>query len=75
MKTIAFLYNVRHQYPDPKDYRDQLQGDFDDPITIKWQIKHLRNLGFKIFSYRSRRKSLSKTLSVKKQNRPSFQYC
>jgi len=49
MKTIAFLYNVRHQYPDPKDYRDQLQGDFDDPITIKWQIKHLRNLGFKIF--------------------------
>ena len=47
-KTIAFLYNVRHFYLDVNDYRNQLEADFDDPITTKWQIKHLRNLGFKI---------------------------
>ncbi|KKP35689.1 MAG: D-alanine-D-alanine ligase [Candidatus Roizmanbacteria bacterium GW2011_GWA2_32_13] len=49
VKTIAFLYNVRHKYPDPKDYLNQVEeGDFDDPETIKWQIKHLGNLGYRI---------------------------
>lgn len=47
-KTLAFLYNVRHKYLDVKDYRNQLEADFDDPITTKWQIRHLKNLGFKI---------------------------
>lgn len=46
--NIAFLYNVRHFYLDVNDYRNQLEADFDDPITTKWQIKHLKNLGFKI---------------------------
>lgn len=46
--NIAFLYNVRHEYLDVNDYRKQLEADFDDPITTKWQIKHLENLGFKI---------------------------
>lgn len=48
IKTLAFLYNVRHKYLDVNDYHNQLEADFDDPITTKWQIKHLENLGFKI---------------------------
>jgi D-alanine-D-alanine ligase len=48
IKTIAFLYNVRHNYLDINDYHNQLEADFDDPITTKWQIKYLENLGFKI---------------------------
>ena len=48
IKTIAFLYNVRHKYPDPRDSRTQLEVDLDDPITTKWQIKHLENCGYKV---------------------------
>jgi D-alanine-D-alanine ligase len=40
-RTIAFLYNVRHQYPDPNDPKTQLEADFDDPSTIKSIIEHL----------------------------------
>lgn len=47
--NIAFLYNVRRHYPDPKNYLNQVEeGDFDDPETIRWQIKHLNNLGHRI---------------------------
>lgn len=45
--NLAFLYNVRHVYPDSVDPRVQLEADFDDPRTIEWIIKHLNNLGFK----------------------------
>lgn len=48
MKTIVLLYNQRHIYPDPDDPRTQLEADFDDPATTKWQIKHLKNLGYKV---------------------------
>ena len=47
-KTIAFLYNVRHKYPDPKDPRTFLEADFDDPQTISFIAKHLRNLGYSV---------------------------
>ncbi len=65
MKTIAFLYNVRHRYPDPKDYHNQLQGDFDDLITIKWQIHHLKNLGFKIIPIEADEKAYLKLYRLK----------
>jgi D-alanine-D-alanine ligase len=42
-RTVAFLYNVRHQYPDPNDPKTQLEADFDDPSTIKSIIEHLEN--------------------------------
>ena len=47
-KTIAFLYNVRHKYPDPEDPRTFLEADFDDPQTISFIAKHLRNLGYSL---------------------------
>lgn len=46
--TIAFLYNIRHLYPDPDDPRSHLEADFDDPGTIKWIIRHLKRAGFAV---------------------------
>jgi len=67
IKTVVFLYNVRHIYPDPNDYRNQLEGDFDDPITIKWQIKHLRNLGFKVYPIEADEKAYFKLYRLRKK--------
>lgn len=46
--TVAFLYNVRHTYPDPKVLKTQLEADFDDPETIRFIIKHLKQCGFAV---------------------------
>lgn len=46
--TVAFLYNVRHVYPDPKVLRTQLEADFDDPKTIRLIVKHLKQCGFTV---------------------------
>ncbi len=47
-KTLAFLYNIRHQYPDPNDPATQLETDFDDPATIETMISHLEALRFEV---------------------------
>ena len=48
IKTLAFLYNVRQHNPDPNNPESHLDVDFDDPLTIKWIIKHLKNIGYKV---------------------------
>ncbi|MCS7093369.1 MAG: ATP-grasp domain-containing protein [Patescibacteria group bacterium] len=45
---IVLLYNNRHSYPDPNDYRNQLEADFDDPETTEWQIRYLKRSGFEV---------------------------
>jgi D-alanine-D-alanine ligase len=45
---IAFVYNVRHQYPDPEDLRSQEETDFDDPATIETMVGHLRACGYEV---------------------------
>jgi D-alanine-D-alanine ligase len=40
--NLAFIYNVRHQYPDPNDPRSQLETDFDDQKTIDTMVTHLK---------------------------------
>lgn len=67
MKTIAFLYNIRHQYPDPQDYRIQLEADFDDPQTTKAQIKHLANCGFKVLPIEADEKAYFKLYRFRKK--------
>lgn len=47
-KYLAFLYNVRHNYPDPNDPKTYLEADFDDPDTIEYFIKHLKACGYKV---------------------------
>ena len=63
--NIVFLYNVRHFYLDPKDYRNQLEADFDDPITTRWQIKHLKNLGFNIIPIEANEKAYLKLYKLR----------
>jgi hypothetical protein len=40
MDTLAFLYNIRHLYPNPNDPQTFLEADFDDQPTIDWIIKY-----------------------------------
>jgi len=47
-KKLAFLYNVRHKYPDPKNPATFNETDFDDPATIDSIVKHIKNIGFDI---------------------------
>jgi D-alanine-D-alanine ligase len=64
---IALLYNIRHIYPDPKNFQNQTEADFDDPITIKWQIKHLKNLGFEVFPIEADEKAYLNLYRLKKK--------
>jgi D-alanine-D-alanine ligase len=52
-KKLAFIYNVRHKYPDPKDPKTFNEADFDDPPTIDSMVRHLKNIGFDILSIES----------------------
>ena len=47
-KKLAFLYNVRHKYPDPKNPATFNETDFDDPETIEAIVKHLKNICFDV---------------------------
>ncbi len=65
--NIAFLYNVRHSYSDSTDYKNQLDRDFDDPVTTKWQIKHLKSLGFNILPIEANEKAYFKLFRLRKK--------
>lgn len=45
---LAFVYNIRHNYPDPNNEKTQLEADFDDPETIEAMIKHMKKCGFEV---------------------------
>ncbi|MFA5770408.1 MAG: ATP-grasp domain-containing protein [Patescibacteria group bacterium] len=63
--NIAFLYNVRHRYPDPKKPKTLREADFDDPETTKLQIKYLKKLGYKIFPIEANEKAYFKLYRLK----------
>jgi D-alanine-D-alanine ligase len=63
--NIAFLYNVRHRYPDPKNPKTLREADFDDPETTELQIKYLRKLGYKIFPIEADEKAYLKLYRLK----------
>jgi len=67
MITVAFVYNVRHSYPDPKDPRTLKEIDFDDPETTKLQIKYLRKLGFKVIPIEADQEAYLKLYRLKKK--------
>ena len=52
-KKLAFIYNVRHKYPDPENAATFNEADFDDQDTIDLFIKHLKNLGFDVLPIES----------------------
>lgn len=57
--NIAFLYNVRRSGRDSRD--------FDDPITTKWQIKHLKSLGYGILPIEANEKAYFKLFRLRKK--------
>lgn len=65
--NIAFLYNVRHTNKDSTDFKSQLDRDFDDPITTKWQIKYLRSLGHTITPIEANEKAYFKLFRLRKK--------
>lgn len=65
--TVAFLYNIRHVYPDPNDPRSQLEADFDDPETIDGICKHLRSAGFKVIPIEANEQAYLKLSEHKKE--------
>ncbi|MFH1565409.1 MAG: D-alanine--D-alanine ligase [bacterium] len=56
-QTIAFLYNIRHTYPDANDPRTQLEADFDDPAVIKFMIQYLENCGYNLIPIEANEKA------------------
>ncbi|MBU5689380.1 MAG: ATP-grasp domain-containing protein [Candidatus Aenigmarchaeota archaeon] len=74
VKTIGFIYNVRHKYPDPNDPRAQLETDFDDPETIEWMIKHLEKIGFKVIAIEANEDAYEKLKKNKKNIDLVFNY-
>ncbi|MEK7597665.1 MAG: D-alanine--D-alanine ligase [Patescibacteria group bacterium] len=65
--NIAFLYNVRHNFLVSSNYRNQLEGDLDDPVTTKWQIKHLKSLGHNILPIEANEKAYFKLFRLRKK--------
>ena len=63
--NIAFLYNVRHRYPDPKKPKTLREADFDDPETTELQIKYLKKLGYKIFPIEANEEAYFKLYRLK----------
>lgn len=64
-KTIAFIYTLRHLYPDPNNPKSQLEADYDDEITINWMINHLKNLNFDVLPIESNEKAYLKLFENK----------
>ncbi|RJQ37578.1 ATP-grasp domain-containing protein [Candidatus Microgenomates bacterium] len=63
--NIAFLYNVRHRYPDPKKPKTLREADFDDPETTELQIKYLKKLGYKVYPIEANEEAYFKLYKLK----------
>ncbi len=74
VKNIAFIYNVRHKYPDPNDPRAQLETDFDDPETIEWMIKHFKKTGYNVIPIEANEDAYEKLKKNKKKIDLVFNY-
>jgi D-alanine-D-alanine ligase len=72
--TLAFLYNIRHSYPDPNDIRGQWETDFDDPPTIKWMIKHLKKGVKKVIPIEANEKAYLQLYRYRKKVDLAFNY-
>lgn len=72
--TVAFLHNIRHQYPDPDDPRSQLEADYDDPETISYMVQHLENCDYNVLSIEANEEAYLKLYRQKKQIDLVFNY-
>ena len=67
ISTLAFLFNVRRHNPDPNNPESHLDVDFDDPLTIKWIIKHLENIGYKVIAIEADEQAYLKLFKLRQQ--------
>jgi len=65
--VVAFLYNVRHKYPDPSDPATFLETDFDDPASIEAMIKNLKACGFRVIPIEADEKAYLKLYKNRKK--------
>lgn len=72
--TLAFLYNVRHTYPDPNDSQSMLEADFDDQETIDWMIKYLKKIVKKVIPIEADEKAYFKLFEHKDEIDLCFNY-
>lgn len=72
--TLAFLYNIRHQYPDPHDPRTHLEADLDDPQSIKAMVQHLSALGHRVLAIEADQQAYLKLLKKRKKIDLVFNY-
>lgn len=73
-KNIAFVYNVRHSYPDPKNPATFTETDFDDQESIDKMSLHLKNIGFNIFPIEANMEAESKLAEIKDKIDVAFNY-
>lgn len=65
-KTIAFIYNVRRHYPDPKNKSTFYEADFDDPEAIRMYIYHLEKCGYNVIPVEADEKAFFKLYRYRK---------
>ncbi len=63
--SLAFLYNVRHIYPDPNNPASMIEADLDDQETIDGIIKHLKNIVKEVIPIEADDNAYSQLLSRK----------
>jgi len=72
--TLAFLYNVRHQYPSLSDPRTHLETDFDDRETIERIIFHLKKVVKKVIPIEANKEAYFELYKNKEQIDLVFNY-
>lgn len=71
---VAFLYNVRHIYPNPDSVAAQVNVDFDDPETVDFMIKHLEKCGFFVIAIEANEEAYLKLYEHKDEIDVVFNY-
>ena len=64
--NVAFLYNIRNIYPDPKDPHSHIEADYDDPQTIESMITNLKKCGYSVIPIEANEEGVAKLYKEKK---------
>lgn len=72
--AVAFLHNIREIYPDPDSPASQIAADADDPATIEWMIKHLKNCGYTVYPIPVNKDIFLKLQEIKNKIDIAFNY-
>jgi D-alanine-D-alanine ligase len=73
-KKLAFVYNIRHKYPDANAPDTFLETDFDDPETINAIQTHLQNLGYDVIGIEANLEAKEKLKRIKDEIFLAFNY-